>query len=79
MNVGLLSQNEFNFTVLTPSPNSDLNPLPLQIKLGGYCFGRNLNVILSRVKGNSSLIKSQVWKAVYEDVSQPSTFKTVIC
>lgn len=74
--MGLLDQNEFNFTVLAPS-NSPKNPLPLQIKIGGHCFGRNLNIILNQVKGNAGLVKTQVWQTKGQNVTQPPTNKTV--
>ena len=77
-NVGLLDEYAFNFTVITPS-NSAKNPLPLQIKLSGHCFGRNLNkIILSQVKGNTSLIKTQIWQLFGVNITQPSSAKTVI-
>ena len=76
--VGLLNHNEFNFTVLSPS-NSSKNPLPLEIKLGGYCFGRNLNIILTQTNGINSLIKSQIWQADrnINNLTQPPSFQTV--
>jgi hypothetical protein len=58
--VGLLDQNGFNFTTLVPS-NSSTNPLPLKIKIGGFCFGKNLDITLSQVTGNISLVKSKVF------------------
>ena len=73
---GMLDKSQFNFTVLTPS-NSSKNPLPLQIKIGGYCFGQNLNIILSQVTGNSSLVKSQVWQGG-KTLNQPATANTVV-
>ena len=76
---GMLDKSQFNFTVLTPS-NSSKNPLPLQIKIGGYCFGKNLDIIISQVEGNSSLVKSQVWQRTQSQagISAPPTANTVI-
>ena len=58
--VGLLDNDEFNFTAIELS-NSSKNPLPLKIKIGGHCFGTNLNIILNRVTDFRSKIKTQVW------------------
>lgn len=75
--VGLLDRYGFNFTVLTPS-NSSRNPLPLQIKLGGYLMGRNLNaIVLSQITGNSSFIKSQAWNAAGDKIKKESSAQTV--
>ena len=76
---GMLDNNQFNYTILTPS-NSSKNPLPLQIKIGGYCFGKNLDIIISQVEGNSSLVKSQVWQRTQSQagISAPPTANTVI-
>ena len=75
-NVGLLDQNEFNFTVLTSS-NSSKNPLPLQIKLSGHCFGKNLNIILNQVTDIRSLIKSKVWQVAGLNITQPNLTRIV--
>jgi hypothetical protein len=71
----LLDKSAFNFTVLTPS-NSSKNPLPLQIKIGGNCFGKNLNIILTQVV-NSSFIQSQVWTNNGKNISQLPSAQTV--
>ena len=65
--VGILDQNGFNFTTLIKS-NSSTNPLPLAIKIGGYCFGTNIDKTLYRVTGVRSNVKSTVWNggATYE-------------
>ena len=70
----MLDKNDFNFSVITPS-NSSNNPLPLEIKIGGYCFGKNLNIILTQVV-KSSFIKSQVWTGG-KNISQPPSAQTV--
>ncbi len=35
----------------------------MQFKIGGYCFGQNLNIIIIRDE-SSSLILSQVWQGL---------------
>lgn len=72
----MLDQYQFNFTVLTPS-KSKKNPLPLQIKIGGYCFGKNLDIIISQVRGYGSLIKTKIWHGGNK-LTQPATANTVI-
>lgn len=76
LNVGLLDHDQFNFTVLTSS-NSSKNPLPKQIKVGGHCFGKNLDIILTQIEGNSSYIKSEVWKIDGETLDHPPSNKIV--
>lgn len=75
---GLLDQNAFNFTTLVPS-NSSTNPLPLQIKIGGRCFGTNLNIILYQVQGNIALVKSKVFSQTGKNLNltKPSTTNPV--
>jgi hypothetical protein len=73
--VGLLDQNGFNFTSLVPS-NSSTNPLPLKIKIGGYLFGNNLDIIISQVTGLRSKVKSNVWEAA-QNISESSTSNLV--
>jgi hypothetical protein len=73
---GILDQNGFNFTVLTPS-NSSKNPLPISIQIGGYCFGKNLDIIISQVDGNNSFIKSKIWQQG-KKLSNPPIANTVI-
>ncbi len=73
--VGLLDQNGFNFTSLVPS-SSSTNPLPLKIRIGGYLFGTNLDIIISQVTGVRSNVKSNVWEAT-QNISESSTSKLV--
>ena len=70
--VGLLDNNGFNFTTLIPT-NSSTNPLPLAIKIGGYCFGTNLDITLYQVTGNISLVKSKVFTITGKNVTQNLT------
>ena len=73
---GILNQNQFNFSVLTPS-NSSNNPLPFQILIRGQCFGQNLNIVITQKSGNSSFIKSQVWIRSEKNISRPDSAKIV--
>ena len=41
--------------------NSSTNPLPLSIKIGGYCFGKNLDITLTKKTGSINLVKSKVY------------------
>ncbi len=75
-NVGILDQNGFNFTVLKSSKSSK-DPLPLSIKVAGYCFGQNLNIILNKITGNISLVRSQAWNASGANITQPPSYRTV--
>jgi hypothetical protein len=54
----------FNFTVLEPSDNPEVNPLPLKIKIGGYVesWSKNLDIVLSRLAGENAYIKSKIWR-----------------
>ena len=72
--VGLLNNDEFNFTALVLS-NSSTNPLPLKIKIGGHCFGTNLNIILNRVTDFRSQVKTQIWT---ENLTPATSERTVI-
>ncbi len=74
--VGILDQNGFNFTVLTPS-NSPKDPLPLKIKVGGNLFGQNLDIILNKITGNISLVRSQAWILSGANITQPPSYRTV--
>jgi hypothetical protein len=58
--------------------NSSTNPLPLKIKIGGYCFGKKLDITLSQVTGNMSLVKSKVYTQNSPNATESSTFNLVI-
>ena len=77
--VGILDKNGFNFTTLIPT-NSSTNPLPLAIKIGGYCFGTNIDKTLYQVTGNISLVKSKVFTITGKNlnVTQSPTNNLVI-
>ena len=73
---GILDHSQFNFTILAPS-NSRINPLPSQILIGGYCFGENLDIVLTQIEGNSLYIKSRVWQINGENLDQAPSNKIV--
>ena len=72
--VGLLNNDEFNFTAIELS-NSLINPLPLKIKIGGHCFGTNLDITLNRVTDFRSQVKTQIWT---DDLTPANSERTVI-
>ena len=77
--VGVLDSNGFNFTTLIPS-DSSTKPLPLAIKIEGYCFGTNIDKTLYQVTGNISLVKSKVFTITGKNlnVTQSPTNNLVI-